>query len=167
MSNEISDAMNGTEDTVTPHENVAPIKFNVEPEPIDTSCDTSLLVEEITTKEVSRMSRNLAFLDSIESNLKEQVTFAMQSGVVGIDTLLDIMDAFGKSVDRSNKIINGNNKEFINLLIDNRSQVHNDTQTVINGPVIDLDKDSRNKIRNVVDAILEASTAVTPSEEEE
>ena len=86
---------------------VEPVTENVEVTVVDKNEDKSVeeIIDELAQFEVRRMSNNIDFLNDVETNLKSQIRVLMESGAINIDTLMDVMDAFGKSIDRSNKIL--------------------------------------------------------------
>lgn len=128
----------------------------------DPNKDKSLsqVVGELVDSEVKRMSGNLLFLNELENSLKLEIKSRIDSGTIDMDTLFDAMDAFGKSIDRSDRIIKQKNSPLVNILIDNRKQVQNN-EVNINSEEEDsevlpnsLDGRSRKKLTSLISALL-------------
>lgn len=129
----------------------------------DVDEDKSLdeLIKDITDAEVKRLYKNLDFLDSLEMSVKDEVKRQMELGTLTLENLLTIMDAFGKSVDRSNKIIKDKNSPLLNVFIDNRQQTQIDNVSIESGSETDmlkqLDRSGRKKITNMLSAFIAAA----------
>lgn len=129
----------------------------------DVDEDKSLdeLIKDITDAEVKRLYKNLDFLDSLEMSVKDEVKRRMELGTLTLENLLTIMDAFGKSVDRSNKIIKDKNSPLLNVFIDNRQQTQIDNVSIESGSETDmlkqLDRSGRKKITNMLSAFIAAA----------
>lgn len=138
---------------------VEPVTENVEVTVVDKNEDKSVeeIIDELAQFEVRRMSNNIDFLNDVETNLKSQIRVLMESGAINIDTLMDVMDAFGKSIDRSNKILKDKSSPLLNVLIDNRTQVNGENVVVNDSDEIQADQlsqSSRKKLTNLLTALL-------------
>lgn len=138
---------------------IEPVIENVDVTIADENRDKSVeeIIDELAQFEVRRMSNNINFLNDVETNLKSQVKILMETGAINIDTLMDVMDAFGKSVDRSNKILKDKSSPLLNVLIDNRTQVNGENVVINDSDEIQVDQlsqSSRKKLTNLLTALL-------------
>lgn len=123
----------------------------------------SEVVGELVDSEVKRMYGNLSFLNQIESALKLEIQSRVDSGTIDLDTLFDAMDAFGKSVDRSDKIIKQKNSPLVNILIDNRKQIQGNEVNIDTTEGSDevnrgtLDSRSRKRLTSLLSALLSST----------
>lgn len=138
----------------------------------DVDKDKSLeeLIKDITNVEVKRLYKNIDFLDSLEQSIKEEVQIQMELGTLTLENLLTIMEAFGKSVDRSNKIIKDKNSPLLNVFIDNRQQTQvtnvNVDDALDDDMLKQLDRGSRKKITKLLSAFISASQQEDEENEE-
>ena len=137
-------------------------QFGLPPEDVTKNKPLSQVVEDLVDSEVKRMSGNLDFLNKVEGVLKTEIKSRIDSGTIDMDTLFDAMDAFGKSVDRSDRIIKQKNSPLVNILIDNRKNVQGNEVNVGVDEDSKLDESldgrSRKRLTSLISALLSAST---------